>query len=383
MHDEARDWNLGLFDCFHTEPAHCVCSCCCPWYRTGLSVGRASVGSCWLVGLCLLVLHAVFEFGLYYEMGAFKQDGRPNCPSRYWVGSRTKDQILSTVPWLQPRQQMSDAVTVPISIQDVLRPMVPGAAATIFAPASRVSALGSDAVPRITGLQAVTTAGLSNSNASATAATGMAGAATPVATAVQVVPEVGTPSAASGAAVTRATATTVAAIASGAAVVQPAGATTAGTTTAAKAAARVTRSEIVRIEKRLEHEVEEIQKCKAVPVGAIIEVIAAILLTLVGIFYRARIRSKYRIRGSTLTDCLAHCCCGPCAISQEAWHVDICEFHHPQSLSCKTWPDHIKPNQAQPSCSPPVTVAPHARAQAGYVAPPHDDYPQQETDTGF
>eukprot|EP00808_Paulinella_micropora_P016697 g40132.t1 len=46
------------------------------------------------------------------------------------------------------------------------------------------------------------------------------------------------------------------------------------------------------------------------------------LFALAGAYYRTRLRRKYRIPGSFLCDLLLWCCCSPCAIAQEARHVD-------------------------------------------------------------
>ncbi|KAK7358258.1 hypothetical protein VNO77_00184 [Canavalia gladiata] len=34
-------------------------------------------------------------------------------------------------------------------------------------------------------------------------------------------------------------------------------------------------------------------------------------------FYRSKMRDQYGLRGNGCTDCLIHCCCEPCALSQE------------------------------------------------------------------
>ncbi|KAK7394718.1 hypothetical protein VNO78_15253 [Psophocarpus tetragonolobus] len=34
-------------------------------------------------------------------------------------------------------------------------------------------------------------------------------------------------------------------------------------------------------------------------------------------FYRSKMRRQYALKGSACTDCFIHCCCEPCALSQE------------------------------------------------------------------
>jgi Cys-rich protein (TIGR01571 family) len=50
--------------------------------------------------------------------------------------------------------------------------------------------------------------------------------------------------------------------------------------------------------------------------------VAYIIMIIIGTVYRVRIRQKYQIPGGEFEDCCCHFWCEPCAIAQEARHVD-------------------------------------------------------------
>jgi Cys-rich protein (TIGR01571 family) len=71
------------------------------------------------------------------------------------------------------------------------------------------------------------------------------------------------------------------------------------------------------------------------PNAAMIACLCALCLGCIGAGYnRQKLRNMYEIQGNFFVDCLVHCFCGVCAVTQEWQHVMHVEYNDPKITIC-------------------------------------------------